>query len=61
MPVFGIICLLAGIVIFVFTNIHAPEKAFTGVPWVYKPEFYYFFLVASICFAFYGIYKIRQN
>ena len=58
MPVFGMLLFLTGIVLFVFTSMHAPEKALLGGPWSYKPEFYYFFLVISIGFALYGIYEI---
>jgi hypothetical protein len=58
MPVFGMLLFLTGIVLFVFTSIHAPEKALLGGPWSYKPEFYYAFLVISGGFAFYGIYEI---
>ena len=58
MPVFGMLLFLTGIILFVFTSIHAPEKAPLGGPWSYKPEFYYLFLATSICFALYGIYEI---
>jgi hypothetical protein len=59
MSVLGLIFLLAGIALFVFTNSHAPEKAFTGsVTWVLKPEFYYTFVIASACSSIYGLYEI---
>ena len=61
MPVFGMLSLLAGIVLFVFTNIHAPEDAFPGVRWVYKPEFYYSFIIISLGFVFYGLYEIATE
>jgi hypothetical protein len=61
MPVFGIICLLAGIAIFIFTNMHAPEKALTDVPWVYKTEYYYLFIATSMAFVLYGLYEISAE
>jgi RNA polymerase subunit RPABC4/transcription elongation factor Spt4 len=61
MPVFGMLSLLAGIVLFVFTNIHAPEDAFPGGRWVYKPEFYYSFIIISLGFVFYGLYEIATE
>jgi hypothetical protein len=58
MPVFGLLLFLTGIVLFIFTNIHAPEKTLLGGPWAYNPEYYYLFLITSLCFAAYGIYEL---
>jgi hypothetical protein len=58
MPVFGMIFLLAGIALFAYTYLHAPENPFEGVQWVFKPKFYYVFIISSGCFALYGIYEI---
>ena len=59
MSVLGLIFLLAGIALFVFTNSHAPEKAFTGtVTWVLKSEAYYTFVILSACSSLYGLYEI---
>jgi hypothetical protein len=58
MPVFGIIFLLAGIALFVYTYLHAPENPFGGVQWVFKPKFYYVFLLTSVSFTLYGLYEI---
>jgi len=59
MSVFGLIYFLAGIALLVFTNSHAPEKAFTGtVTWVLQPEAYYTLVILSAFLSLFGLYEI---
>ena len=59
MSVYGLIYFLAGIALFVFTNSHAPEKAFTGtVTWVLQSEAYYTLVILSTFLSLFGLYEI---
>lgn len=58
MPFFGMMFLAAGLALLVYTVSHSPNNPWPGVAWVYKPEFYYLFLLAAAGFSLYGIYEI---